>query len=104
MSAPDYKAALKEKTGGVVILLHVLPNAKNTHLLGLHNGAVKLKVKAPPIDGKANQEIVRYFSQILAVNKSKCEILKGDKSKTKQIFIADLTAAVVNSHLQQNSN
>jgi uncharacterized protein (TIGR00251 family) len=78
---------LKETSDGIVIQLHVIPNASKTEIVGTHGEALKIKIKAPPVDGKANQAIVSFFSEFLNVAKSKIEILRGDKSKTKSLLI-----------------
>lgn len=72
---------------GVIISLYILPNAPKSQIIGEHNGALKIKIKAPPVDGKANEEIVRFLSKKLELSKSKIEILKGDKSKLKKVLI-----------------
>ncbi len=95
---------IKQLPGGVQISLHVLPNAPKSQIIGEHNGALKIKIKAPPVDGKANEAIVEFFSRLLKVSKSSIEILKGDKSKAKKILIHGLTVEVVQSHLQQKNN
>ncbi len=95
---------IKQLPGGVQISLHVLPNAPKSQIIGEHNGSLKIKIKAPPVDGKANEAIVDFFSRLLKVSKSSIEILKGDKSKAKKILIHGLTVEVVQSHLQQKNN
>ncbi len=95
---------IKQLPGGVQISLHVLPNAPKSQIIGEHNGSLKIKIKAPPVDGKANEAIVEFFSRLLKVSKSSIEILKGDKSKAKKILIHGLTVEVVQSHLQQKNN
>lgn len=71
----------------MIISLHVLPNAPKSQIVGEHNGSLKIKIKAPPVDGKANDAIVAFFSDFLDLAKSKIEILKGDKSKEKALII-----------------
>lgn len=95
---------LKKVAEGVQITLHVLPNAPKSEMVGLYNGALKLKIKAPPVDGKANKEIIHFFSALFNISKHNCEILKGDKSKSKKILVHGLTLEAVQSHLPQSSN
>lgn len=83
----------QETTEGVIITLHVLPNAPKSEVVGEYNGALKVKIKAPPVDGKANKAIIEFFSELLNVAKNKIEILKGDKSKHKRVLVRGLTAA-----------
>ena len=71
--------------------LHVLPNAPKSQIIGPHGESLKIKINAPPIDGKANQEIVRFFSELLDVAKTSMEVVKGGKSKTKVLFIRNIS-------------
>jgi uncharacterized protein (TIGR00251 family) len=84
---------------GVIISLYILPNAPKSQVIGEHNGALKIKIQAPPVDGKANEEIVRFLSKKLEISKSKIEILKGDKSKLKKVLIEGLSLEQIKSML-----
>jgi len=70
---------------GFIISVKAVPNAKKTQLAGEYNGALKVKVAAVPEDGKANDEIVDYFSEVFDINRSQIEIIKGFKSRHKVI-------------------
>lgn len=76
---------------GVIISLYVQPQAAKSEIIGTYNGALKMKIKAPPVDGKANAEIIRYLSEKLGLAKNKIEILKGDKSKNKKVLVYNVT-------------
>jgi uncharacterized protein (TIGR00251 family) len=90
----------QDSDDGVIISLHVQPNAPKSCIIGEYNGALKIKIKALPVDGKANTEIINFFSNLLAIPKSKIEILKGGKSKLKKVLILGLTAAQIKSKLR----
>ncbi len=79
---------------GLVVSLHVQPNAPKSEVIGEFNGALKIKIKAPPVDGKANSEIQRFLSELLGVAKNQIEILKGDKSKQKKVLIRGMSENV----------
>ena len=53
----------------------------------MDEGVVKLKINAPPIDGKANMACIKFLSDIFNVSKSQISIVSGDKSKTKVIEV-----------------
>lgn len=55
--------------------------------MGLHNGALKIRVKAPPVDGKANKEVIEFLSKYLGLPKNKFAIKSGQTSKNKLIEI-----------------
>lgn len=89
---------------GVKISLFVQPNAPKSEIIGPYNNSLKVKIHAPPVDGKANEEIQKFLSKILEIPKNRIQILKGDKSKMKSVLIldAELSAieAKINSLLQ----
>lgn len=72
---------------GLILQIQVLPNAPKSEIIGIHDDRIKIKIKSPPVDGKANQEVIRFFSELFEVSKSKVQILKGDKSKLKSVLI-----------------
>lgn len=84
---------------GVVVSFYIQPNASKTELVGEHNGSLKLKTKAPPVDGKANEEVIHFLSKLLKVSKSQIEILKGDKSRDKKVLIHSLSMDSVQAAL-----
>jgi hypothetical protein len=74
------------------INIHITPNAKKSEVLGeemdLFGGkTLKVKVSAPPVEGKANKELIKILSEYFDVPKSKISIVSGDKSRNKIIEI-----------------
>lgn len=69
--------------------LHILvvPNASITEIVGMHDGAVKVRLAAPPVDGKANEELVRFLAKIFDLSPSEVSIDKGQTGKRKRIEI-----------------
>jgi uncharacterized protein len=82
-----------ETSEGLTVRLHVLPRAKRSEIAGLHNGALKVKVTAPPVDDAANRAIVDFFSGLLGVSRSNLKILAGNKSREKVLQIKGLSRA-----------
>lgn len=78
-----------EKEDFFIINLKVIPNAKKTEIIGLLDEALKIKVSSPPVEGKANAQIIKFFSDYLKVSKSKLEIISGEKSKYKQLKVKE---------------
>jgi uncharacterized protein (TIGR00251 family) len=74
--------------------VHVKPRASKTKVLGEKNGALEVAVAAPPVDGAANEELVRGLALHFAVAKSAVRLVKGDSSRTKLIEIVGLSEAV----------
>ncbi len=69
------------------ITVRVQPNAKTSEIVGCADGVWKIRLKAPAIEGKANEELIRFLSKKLHIAKSEIEIVRGKTSKTKVIRI-----------------
>ena len=65
----------------------VIPNASVTEIVGMHDGALKIRLAAPPVDGKANDELVRYLAKYFDLAPSEIVIAKGLSGKRKRISI-----------------
>jgi uncharacterized protein len=89
MNSSDLK--VRETGLGVEVPLHVLPRAKRSEISGLHNGALKLRITAPPVDDAANRAIVEFFSKLCGIPKSNIHILTGAKSKEKILQLQGVT-------------
>jgi len=76
---------------GLEIRLHVQPRAKRSEISGVYNGALKIKVTAPPVDDAANRAVIEYLASFLGVSKSGVSILSGAKSKDKVLLIKNVS-------------
>ncbi|WP_211334758.1 DUF167 domain-containing protein [Desulfosoma caldarium] len=72
--------------------VRVQPNARRTELAGVQQGALKIKVCAPPLEGAANRECVRFLADLAGTSKSRVRVLQGNKSRNKVILIRGTTA------------
>ena len=73
------------------VVVQVQPNAGQNRVIRFRDGVLHLKIAAPPVKGRANQELVRYLSDILAVPKGDIVIEKGMTARKKVIAIKGLT-------------
>ena len=89
----------RERGKTLYITLHVQPRSKKTAIVGVHGDALKVKVAAPPVDGAANEALVKYFSKFLSLPKSKIEIMQGEGSKFKVIAIVGVSESEFTSLL-----
>ena len=87
----DNGLRVRETSSGLEIRLHVLPRAKRSEIAGVHNGALKLKITAPPVDDAANRAIIEFFSKMLDIPRSSLHIQSGSKSRDKTFQIKGLT-------------
>jgi uncharacterized protein len=87
----DAALQARETSAGTEVKIHVLPRAKRCEISGMHNGALKVRVTAPPVDDAANRAIVDFFSALLDVPKSSVCISAGLKSRDKVLQIKNLS-------------
>ena len=73
------------------ISLRIQPGAPKNEVAGFANGVWKIKITAPPVEGKANKELIEYLSEILDVAKSRITIVKGERGRDKVVSISGLT-------------
>ena len=74
----------------MTLMLQVQPNAKRNEVLGFAEGILRLKIAAPPVEGKANKELISFLSKTLGINKSSITIDRGHTSKVKIVTILGL--------------
>jgi uncharacterized protein (TIGR00251 family) len=80
-----------EKNGAIVFNVRVVPRASKSEIVGEMDGALRVRIASPPVDGAANAELIKLLSKTFGVSKSEVEILAGQISKIKQIKIANLS-------------
>ncbi|MCI0485536.1 MAG: DUF167 domain-containing protein [Blastocatellia bacterium] len=83
---------LAEKDGTVTFKVRVQPGASRNLLAGVYAGALKLKIAAPPVRGKANEECRRYLAKLLDVPTSAVEIISGETSKNKTVRVYNISS------------
>lgn len=86
---------LRECADGVEVSIYVQPGAKKTELAGDHDGALKLRISAPPVDGKANAAVIAFLADRCGVSKGKVLLLSGDTARRKRLHVIGITAASV---------
>lgn len=90
-----------EKEGQARIMVRVWPNAGRNEALCLRDRVLQVRIAAPPVKGKANQELIKYLSKILGVNKGNLTIEKGVTSNRKVIAISGLTQGQIMERLER---
>ena len=78
---------LNEKDGAVTFKARVQPRAARSDIAGEYAGALKLRIAAPPVDGKANDECRRFLAKVFDVSPSSVEIVSGESSRDKIIRV-----------------
>lgn len=72
---------------GIKLGIKVVPNSSKCEIYGIIDGCLKIKLDVPPVEGKANEKLVKFLSKILGVSKTSIEILSGETNKNKILFI-----------------
>jgi uncharacterized protein (TIGR00251 family) len=67
--------------------VHVQPGAKRSEVCGLHGDALKIRLAAPPIEGRANEALLRFIAESFAVQRRQVELLQGGQSRHKVVVI-----------------
>lgn len=75
----------------ITFIVRVIPRSSRSEIVGEYDGAVKVRLTSPPVDGAANNELIKLFSKTLGVSRSAVEILSGANSKTKRLRVAGVT-------------
>ena len=70
------------------IVVYCQPGAKQTQLVGLHDGKPKIQLKAPPVDGAANKALIAFLAELCGVPKSAITIELGTSGRTKRVEVA----------------
>ena len=83
----------------ITLKIHLLPRASRDEICGLHGDAIKVKVTAPPVEGKANMALQRFIAKKLNLAASQIEIMAGQRSREKILRISGISRAAVEKAL-----
>lgn len=83
----------------ITLKIHLLPRASRDEICGLHGDALKIKVTAPPIEGRANMALQRFIAKKLNLPSSQVEIMAGQRSREKILRISGISRAAVEKAL-----
>ena len=81
---------VSESDEGIVFQVRVVPRSSRSEVAGIQGDSLKVRLKAPPVEGRANEECIRFLAGLLGVKKDRVRILSGLKSKTKTIAVSGL--------------
>ncbi len=83
--------------GRITLTLHIQPGAKKTEFAGLHGDALKIRLAAPPVDGKANEALVRFLADVLDLPKSAVILKSGQTSRRKVLEVTGSDSARISA-------
>ena len=87
---------------GVRLKLKVIPNARRNQVVGWRDGLLTIKLTAPPVEGKANRELVKFIAEVMGVSAADVEILRGETSRSKSVSVLGVTAQDARQRIGQH--
>jgi uncharacterized protein (TIGR00251 family) len=95
------KYKLHDGAHGAAITVRVTPRARKTEFGGvLEDGTLRIRIKEPPVEGKANKALLAYLAKVLGIRKNQIEIVAGQQGLDKIISVEDMTAEEVEARIQ----
>ena len=85
----------------IILVLHVQPGAKRSEIAGLHGDALKIRLAAPAIEGRANEALLRFIAECFQVPQRNVELRQGAQSRHKRVEVRGSTVAPENLLLEQ---
>ena len=79
---------LRHGQNATTLILHIQPGARTTEIVGPHGDALKIRLAAPPVDGKANAALITYIAERLGVAKSCVHLKSGQTSRRKVLELS----------------
>jgi uncharacterized protein (TIGR00251 family) len=96
-------SAIAATSTGVRIAILVQPRASHSELSGLHGEAVKVRLAAPPVDGAANEALIRFLAETLGVARAAVTIARGQSGRRKQVLVTGIGVVEAARRLQVGS-
>jgi uncharacterized protein len=89
----DPADAIADTPGGCLIQIKVIPRAPQTMIDGMRDGSILVKLSAPPVEGQANESLMRFIAQICDVPRRAVSLMSGEKSRKKVVRVHHVTRA-----------
>jgi uncharacterized protein len=85
---------------GTLLNIWIQPKAAKTKIVGIYGDSIKIAVKSPPVDGKANDECIRFLGKLLGVKREHVSIKSGLQNRHKTIYIKGATPEVITGKME----
>jgi uncharacterized protein (TIGR00251 family) len=92
---------LKETPNGVAFSIQVVPRSSRCEIVGIINDTLKIRLTAPPVEGKANEECLRFLSALFDVSKNRLSIVGGQTSRRKIIQVSGMGSTEMEGLLER---
>ncbi|MEK6815202.1 MAG: DUF167 domain-containing protein [Nitrospirota bacterium] len=90
---------LRETREGSLLTVHVQPRASREEIAGMHGDALKIRLKAPPVEGEANVALLRFLSKRLKVPLAALSIISGASSRRKTVLVPGMKPDEIRARL-----
>ena len=100
---PSFEVQAHPERGTVMFAVRVQPRASKNELAGVMDGALKIRLQAPAVEDRANDALCVFLAELLKRPKSAVRILSGERSRSKRVEIAGVTAAEVEALLKHEA-
>jgi len=86
---------------GAALTVRVTPRARKSEFAGLmEDGTIRVRIKEPPVEGKANQALIAFLAKVLGVRKSRIEIVAGESGLDKIVAVESMSAEEVENRIR----
>ena len=86
---------VQDTKDGAILTVHIQPKASTTECVGIHGDAIKIRVAAPPVDGAANEELIRFLARRLSIPSTSVQIHSGAGGRHKRVLVKGINAQLV---------
>jgi uncharacterized protein (TIGR00251 family) len=94
--------SIRETATGAVFKIKVVPRSSRSEVAGIQGDALKLRLKAPPVEGKANEECIHLLVEILGVRKMQVTIIAGHTARTKTVAVEGIRSEALAALLSRS--
>ena len=95
----DADQFVRDVVDGCTVSVRVQPGAKKDAVMGLHGGAVKIALSAPPVDGKANEALIAFVAEKVGLPRARVSLVAGAANRSKVLRVTGKSAAEVRAAL-----
>jgi uncharacterized protein (TIGR00251 family) len=92
---------ISETDNGIIINIRLIPRASANKITGILDNAIKIRLQAPPVDGKANKALIKFLSKLFKIPASHITLISGETNRNKRILINGIKKVFVKETLTQ---
>jgi hypothetical protein len=92
MPRPDAPTWWSAGDGGITVSVRVTPGARRNEVIDATGAQLRVRITAPPVDGKANEQVRRFVAELFGVRPRAVSLVSGARSREKRLFVAGISA------------